>query len=136
MASRGLMDVLSNNVNNYVNHRPTVYREICTILCSSVKGAGVTERPGLKHESVNSVALGNHLTSEFEFTHLQNGESTVGTDASCERVAEEDTRELQSAFIFKVPATKCTHSTQNTSQLTANHLIFKLINETHIKFFC
>lgn len=26
--------------------------------------------------SVNSVALGNHLTSEFEFTHLQDGEST------------------------------------------------------------
>ena len=60
----------------------------------------------------------------------------MGTDECCERVVEEDTRELQSAFIFKVTATKCTHSTQNTSQLTSNHLIFKLINEAHIKFFC
>lgn len=72
------MEVLSNNVKNYVNHSPIVYREICTILCSSGKRAGVTERPGLKHDSVNSVALGNHLTSEFGFTHLQNGESTRG----------------------------------------------------------
>ena len=79
MASSGLMvGVLSNNVKNYINHMPIVYRdrEICTILWSRGKRAGITERPGLKHESVNSVALGNHLTSEFEFTHLQNGEST------------------------------------------------------------
>lgn len=85
--------------------------------------------------SVNSVALGNYLTSEFEFTHLQDGESTSRHRwVLWEGV--EDPRELQRAFICKVTATKCTHSTQNTNQPTSIHLISKLINETHIRFFC
>lgn len=51
MASSGLMvGVLSNNVKNYVNHTPIVYRRICTILWSRGKRVGVTERPGLRHK--------------------------------------------------------------------------------------
>lgn len=51
MASSGLMvGVLSNNVKNYVNHTPIVYRRICTILWSRGKRVGVTESPGLRHK--------------------------------------------------------------------------------------
>lgn len=72
MASSGLMvRELTNNVKNCVNHcMHIIYGEICTILWSSGKTAGVIQRSGLKHETVDSAAVGSHSTSEFEFTHL------------------------------------------------------------------
>lgn len=75
MASSGLIvRELTNNVNNCVNHctvsTTIIYGEICTILWSSGKTAGLIQRSGLKHEIVNSAAVGSHSTSEFEFTHL------------------------------------------------------------------
>ena len=93
MASSGLMVTeLSNNVKNYVNHcMYIIYGEMCTILWSSGGTAGVTERSGLKHEIVNSEAVGSHLTSEFEFTIFKMVKAPPNIHDCCESV-EEKTR--------------------------------------------